>query len=180
MKKRIREIYKCLDARLYEAALALSLTLPDICGQVEYPDLGVAARYKKWVDNYIDKIKMGCNCEGWKNSGIDESVTAGERYPVFTSTNLYKLRCSFLHSGNDDIESDFMEFELVQPGSSKLVDYDGHIVAYAGTISMREEKTTFSFVIDIDYLCKLLCESAENYMNSKDEELFHSHVFSLN
>ena len=85
-----------------------------------------------------------------------------------------------MHSGNDDIESDFMEFELVQPGSSKLVDYDGHIVAYAGTISMREEKTTFSFVIDIDYLCKLLCESAENYMNSKDEELFHSHVFSLN
>ena len=56
MKKRIREIYKCLDARLYEAALALSLTLPDICGQIEYPDLGVAARYKKWVNNYIDKI----------------------------------------------------------------------------------------------------------------------------
>ena len=50
MEKRIQEARKCLDNGLYEAALALALTLPDICGQVEYPAIKkVGERYTKMI-----------------------------------------------------------------------------------------------------------------------------------
>lgn len=55
MEKRIQEARKCLDNGLYEAALALALTLPDICGQVEYSAIKkVGERYTKWIDNFMD------------------------------------------------------------------------------------------------------------------------------
>lgn len=37
MKEKILQIQKALNAEAYFPALALTLTLPDICGQVEYP-----------------------------------------------------------------------------------------------------------------------------------------------
>ena len=55
MEKRIQEARNCIDNGLYEAALALALTLPDICGQVEYPALKkVGERYTKWIDDFVD------------------------------------------------------------------------------------------------------------------------------
>ena len=36
---RIEEIYKCLDSKLWQSALALSLTIPDICGQIEFKEM---------------------------------------------------------------------------------------------------------------------------------------------
>ena len=127
MKSKIIEIRKCLDAELYQTALALALTLPDVCGQIEYPSLSsVGKRYEKWVETYIDKDEMGNNLEYWKTIPVDESVTGGERFPVFTAKNLYELRCSFLHSGNEEISSDFLdEFILVKPDSYLLKDVDG-------------------------------------------------------
>ena len=34
----ISEVRRCLDSGYYRAALALALTIPDICGLVEYPE----------------------------------------------------------------------------------------------------------------------------------------------
>lgn len=48
MPKLIEEINLALDNNLYLVALNTALTLPDICGKAEYPDLGPTARYKKW------------------------------------------------------------------------------------------------------------------------------------
>ena len=36
----IKEIEKALDNEMFLSALALTLTLPDICGKAEYPELG--------------------------------------------------------------------------------------------------------------------------------------------
>ena len=46
----IDEIEKALSHDLYFAALNLALTLPDICGKAEYPNLRTGERYKKWYD----------------------------------------------------------------------------------------------------------------------------------
>ncbi|WP_273832345.1 hypothetical protein [Guptibacillus sedimenti] len=43
MLDKIKDIKIALNNKSYLSALALSLTLPDICGQIEYPDLK-----KKW------------------------------------------------------------------------------------------------------------------------------------
>lgn len=47
----IDEIEICLENECYVAALALTLTLPDIYGMAEYPDeKTVGKRYKQWYD----------------------------------------------------------------------------------------------------------------------------------
>ena len=49
---KISEIRKALKLELYNCALALALTLPDVCGKVEFPNAGVSKRYKEWFDKY--------------------------------------------------------------------------------------------------------------------------------
>lgn len=39
MKEKVLQIRKALEAEIYLPALALALTLPDICGQIEYPKI---------------------------------------------------------------------------------------------------------------------------------------------
>lgn len=39
MKEKIREIEKALNCGCYHCALALALTIPDICGQVAYSNM---------------------------------------------------------------------------------------------------------------------------------------------
>ena len=56
---KIKQIGKALEHGCYHCALALTFTLPDICGQVAYPDLHKpeqrGERYKKWFDEYVSK-----------------------------------------------------------------------------------------------------------------------------
>ncbi len=47
MIEKIKDINLLLTNKSYLSALALSLTIPDICGQIEYPDL------KKKMENEI-------------------------------------------------------------------------------------------------------------------------------
>ena len=50
MEVRLKEIRQALQNELYHCALALALTLPDICGKHELPDVAVKSRYTKWFD----------------------------------------------------------------------------------------------------------------------------------
>ena len=104
MLDRICEIRACLNDKRYEAALALALTLPDICGQVEYPnETQVGERYRNWIDNYVDDSAFDVNFYPRVFGGM-------------TSARIYKLRCSFLHSGNDDLQNEsVVEFYLNTP-----------------------------------------------------------------
>ena len=53
----IKDIKGALNNNLYFSALALTLTLPDICGQMMYPDLYSKARYQKWYYIYIGQYE---------------------------------------------------------------------------------------------------------------------------
>ncbi|MCR5118126.1 MAG: hypothetical protein K6B44_00720 [Lachnospiraceae bacterium] len=49
----VKEIKQALKYKCYYPAFALALTLPDMCGAVEYPKSAVAERYIKWYDKYV-------------------------------------------------------------------------------------------------------------------------------
>ena len=49
----VREIRSAISNHLYYPALALALTLPDVCGNVEYPESSVFDRYTKWYDECV-------------------------------------------------------------------------------------------------------------------------------
>jgi hypothetical protein len=73
----LREIENALAARLYYAALLVSLSLPDICAALESPDGQTSsAKYKVWYDAWMAPL-----------------------YPQMTSNDLYSLRCGVVHQG---------------------------------------------------------------------------------
>ncbi len=47
----ISDIKRALDVDCYFSALALALTLPDMCGKAEYPEKRCGERYKDWYDD---------------------------------------------------------------------------------------------------------------------------------
>jgi hypothetical protein len=65
------------------AALALTLTLPDICSSIEDPDQ--KCRYSKWWDN---------NCRASYRDGDGEK-------DCVTGVEVFLLRCAYLHEGSD-------------------------------------------------------------------------------
>lgn len=75
------------------AALALALTLPDICGRLETPDAGSKTRYVAWCQTYLEPTYTG--------------PVGPDRTPhVFLhAEDCYALRCAVLHEGREDISA---------------------------------------------------------------------------
>ena len=99
LSDRLSEIQKALDCKLYQSALSLALTVPDICGQINYPKDKTGKRYKKWFDKFVKDDYI-------YNPEYNQDYTAftdGKYY--FDGAACYALRCAFLHSGDDKVEN---------------------------------------------------------------------------
>jgi hypothetical protein len=91
MKRFTNAIRKCLDTCNWYGALFISLTMPDICGNIAYPDLNTYKRYTQWFDNYLSNYYKG-------------KVGKNREETVFMSAkDCYALRCSLFHTGMDDV-----------------------------------------------------------------------------
>src|SRR5690606_30606940 len=104
--------------------------------------------------------------------------------PYFTGHMCYKLRCSFLHSGNADIE-DFgkkedklsrysYNFELCVNGCDSVGLMWGS--PQIDNNKIDKEKSVRINVID---LCNNLCSSAEEYYEHKGKEFFNDKSIKL-
>ena len=82
----VSEIKTCLENDCYIAALALALTLPDVCGKAEYPNEGNTKRYIKWYNEYVGKYEK-------------PSDPYGSDMPYSSGEVIYNLRNSLLHQG---------------------------------------------------------------------------------
>ena len=89
--KIVDEVKKSIDNECFMAALALVLTIPDICGKAEYPDAGISERYIKWYNMYVGKYEK-------------PSDPYGEDMPYSSGEIIYNLRNSFLHQGTPNID----------------------------------------------------------------------------
>lgn len=158
MLEKIMDVKSALTAGANQAALALALTLPDICSKIQYPsESKVGVRYANWCNTNIDFSEAHIN-------GFEEAQLSGDM--------CYALRCSFLHSGNDDLFS--------QPAASKLkitsfelTKPDG-IDGYGFRYTLRG--TDAICTIDMGYLCDLICNAAEQFYNNfPDKSQFADH-----
>lgn len=96
------------------AALALALTLPDMCGKIDDPEVkrakGSEASYARWFEN-------------WMAHNYTHRIGPEKIEHVFMSgTDLYALRCSYLHQGDGEISGNAQKrrnaldsFVFVQP-----------------------------------------------------------------
>lgn len=131
-------------------ALALALTMPDICGRISYPHLAKNSeeRYVLWFDTYL--------AEKYQGGFIQEQILAG--------ANMYALRCAFLHQGEFDITDQkarqaLERFHLTTPytglmhnNRSMTIDADGNI-------------TNFVLQLSIDIFCEDVCAGVEKWMS---------------
>ena len=143
---KIDEIKNALNSELYNCALALSLTIPDICGKVEYPKEKNKSRYTKWFHEYAEKhfITLATKLP-------EEKIV---EYQWLTADECYALRCSVLHAGDYNVEG--INLEQI------------HIHAHKRNGENYSHTIRDSRFIDIDVinLCEKLCQAAEEYYNS--------------
>lgn len=182
MIEKIKDINIALNNNSYLSALALSLTLPDICGKIEYPDFKnnkgkrlVGKQYAAWFDDWVSHYYADNTV--WTEDG--KAIN-----PFFTGRMCYSLRCSFLHAGNSDIENwgdkedevfyYSYEFALAVGGADKTglswVNPNNNNLKILKTKTVR---------VNIDKLCECICLSAEKYYREKDPNLFKDHKINF-
>ncbi len=106
----IKEINKCIENDTTLGALYLAINLPDICGNILYPELSgkeyVKLRYTKWFDQYIGDHEK---------TYLEECDSKWLNLPYLSGQICYKLRCALLHDGCDELGNkvDINEFVLL-------------------------------------------------------------------
>ena len=143
---KLAEIKSALNMNLYNCALALALTIPDVCGKVKYPDFSVTKRYKSWFDEYAKKYFTSIATKLPEESNVE--------YTWLTSDECYALRCAVLHAG---------DYKAVNIDLTQI-----HIHAH------KRDGDNYSHMIrdnrfadwDVIALCENLCNAAEEYYNS--------------
>ena len=133
-------------------------------------------RYREWIKNYVDK-------DVFYDPIFDRLANVqppNRAFEYLTADDIYKLRCSFLHSGNDDIESSRIdEFELIKPGGLGS-DIKGRDYGYKYAKREDEQGNEIHIAnLNIKYICEMLCMFAEKYYQTKQPEDFEEHTWKL-
>lgn len=161
----------------YRALLALALTLPDICGRIEYPDLGVGSRYRLWFDAYVYKSFF----EVKPPYGSDPQFQEVLETVKFDGDFCYALRCAYLHSGDLNVSPKANMVRCLRLFHTEVAD--GNRVLYYGLLPEETDpEKRYEIEISIKYLCKAIAKGALEFYyskGSKAEELFAEHTVKI-
>ena len=166
----VNEIKTALSNKLYFSALALSLTLPDMCGSAEYPKDDVGKRYINWYDKYLGDY--------FSNKG----GTLYDENPRLSGELVYNLRNTFLHQGVPNINSGKVKEESNQIDRFILVLGDGSVIQDASLriqSSATDKVYMRAILVDVTFLCNCICDCANwYYENNKEKFKFDYNVVS--
>ena len=178
MRQTINAVRDAIEKECWLPALALALTIPDVMGQIAYPDY-VSSRGKRLVGKqYRQWFCENVESRFADHTGLDEGGRAMR--PYFSADMCYKLRCALLHSGSDDIDFEYGEQELDHDYS---YDFELRVHAcnsygsyWAGSCGNDERIDEHIHVcIDIKTLCDAICDSAEQCLQCVDEDELAKH-----
>jgi hypothetical protein len=138
-----------LENKNWYAALTLALTLPDICGRLEFPEKSSSKRFIHWFNNYlVDKYTL-------KIRDYTHVFLSGE--------DAYALRCAYLHQGEVNIEDQWVqkaltEFLFIEPPENG---------------SMHCNQSNDLLQLQVDAFCRDICEGIEKWVEdvSSDQEI---------
>ena len=146
MKRFTKSIEKSIKSENWYSALALALTIPDICGRLSYPDLVKKSqeRYKKWFDEYL-------LC-------FYEIPLNGRMFTFMSGGDCYALRCALLHEGRDDVASQKARREVV----SKII---------FSTTGSHCNKFNDVLTLNLQIFCSEVCQAVEVWSNDYKNDL---------
>jgi hypothetical protein len=176
MLEKINDIQKALNNDCYLSALALALTLPDICGMIAYPNLlnnrgkrQVGKQYARWFDEWVNQYYA--DPEGW-NDDYSQAIN-----PYFTGQMCYQLRCKFLHEGHPNIDPWGQEDD-----GHKLYQYSFELSVGGADLKSKswspndlfngKVKERHLVSIDIEKLCESICLAAQTYYDQTEKRKF--------
>lgn len=118
LEKFLIDIETALDKKAYLPALALALSLPDICGRIEKNHGKL--HYAKWFDKWVSPYHYDWPKEMYENT---DNPDVREILQVkFDGTVCFHLRNAFFHSGNTNLKNlngyEIEKFELHYNGKS--------------------------------------------------------------
>jgi hypothetical protein len=126
----------------WHAALALALTMPDICGRLENPQLRSEARFTDWFDRFLLKRYQA-------QLGPDRRL-----HTFLCAADCYALRCAYLHQGEFGIDDqraqqalDSFRFTMPPQGGGMA-----HMNQYRGALQLQ-----------IDIFCEHVCSAVEEW-----------------
>ena len=161
----IKEIESSLKNENFLAALALALTLPDICGKAEYPnEKSVGVRYIKWFDENIGNYEK-------PPQSADGQTTVFDDMPYMSGEIVYSLRNCFLHQGTPNIQKDKIREPQCQVTHFILTIADatnGGSRSVAHNCFMNSERRILE--VNIVNLCCKLCLVAKAYYEDNKEK----------
>lgn len=142
MQNFIEATRKAINNKNWYGALFIALTLPDICGKLEFPELSSEKRYKDWFDRY-----MGAKYQYNDN--------------IFLSSNdCYALRCALLHEGSDDITQQRCQKVL----EKFLFISEGPHCNYMQNNYVNSQRVKTTLQLRVDKFCEDICDSVELWL----------------
>jgi len=172
----IEQIRSSIGSKCYLPGLALALTIPDVCGSIEFSDLGSQSkkRYTKWFDKWV--LASFADAEGFNSDG-------SPKHAYFDGSMCYQLRCKFLHEGNsrigvtpfgeEDGSSYEYRFELVVNGCDSYGEVWEELNSFdKPSVRIRQVR------LDLPTLCESLCSAAERFMLERNTIDFVGHGIS--
>lgn len=163
MIEKIKEIEKAIGAGYYHCALALVLTIPDICGQVYRHELSEKLSdkdiYIRWFEEFVAQIYLKePNLKFPNGTNI-----------AFDGCACYRLRCAYLHNGNYDLKA---RDEKIKIKEFRL-HYSKPSFKYNLYKVVLTDEGEFILDVDVSGFCRAICMAATNfYENTPDKSLF--------
>lgn len=161
----ISDIPKALDADCLFAALALSLTLPDICGKAEYPNEknSTRKRYIDWYDKYVGQYEKPLT----KNNS--------EEMPYLSGEVVYNLRNFLLHQGTPNIDQRKIKNKINQINYFVLKldpkkEFDIYSDCKYLIYSYPGDRPTRIYKLSVRRLCLVLYKCAMGYYEANKEK----------
>lgn len=177
---RIEEVELNIKDERWQSALALALTLPDICGGIAFPDIvkryrdgrvmldrqknptrDVGGQYIRWFDEY---------------AGDFFKVSSKDPVPYICGERCWQLRCEYLHQNKgflNDVTESSIHFHLGINCGTSVCQLDESNVQN-GLTDIR---------IDIEQFCLRMCRAAKKYYydvnKEKDFSLYNTPVLDF-
>jgi hypothetical protein len=148
MQRFTSAIYKALENENWYGALFLALTLPDICGKIQYPQAKSEERYVKWFQKYLD------------DKYTREVGPKRQKHIFLSGEDCYALRCSLLHEGSDAISSQRCK---------KALDSFLFLTKGAHCNWCNVNKHTF-LELNVTNFCEDICEAVEKWLNDLEHD----------
>ncbi len=164
---RVKEVELNIEDGRWQSALALALTLPDICGGIAFPDIvkryrdgrimfdrqknptrDVGAQYIRWFDEY---------------AGDFFKISPEDAAPYICGERCWQLRCEYLHQNKG----------FLNDKNQSNVRF--HLGINCGTSVCQTEKSSYlpgdsDIRIDIEQFCIRMCRATRSYYDAANKE----------